>query len=65
MATLPPKPKKPQPDQFPPDERNELLHTDKSHKDWYNPGQMGNLGDKRGFLPKERRKKPKYQDKSG
>ncbi len=56
--------KKEKPD-LPQVDRNALLHTEKSHKDWYNPGQMGNLGDKRGFLPKERRKKPKYQDKSG
>lgn len=52
-----------QPDRQQREDVNELLHTEKEHKDWYNPGLMGNLGDKRGHLPKETKKPARKKQK--
>lgn len=52
------KPNESVPDIQPREDTNVYLHTEKEHKDWYNRPAMGNLGDARGYLKQDMKKKP-------
>lgn len=63
MAKTPKTPNEQSPELEPHDDTNAYLHTEKQHKDWYNRGLMGNLGDKRGYIAQDKAKKPKKRKK--